>query len=90
MFHPSSGDSLREEEEEEGEEEVVGATHGTHRERYRSNLGESFMSTRVTGTMMDAQEEDQQSGSHNAGVLDLLNQFVGVHGTEGTGRTGVI
>jgi autophagy-related protein 9 len=86
MFHPSSGESLREEEEEEGPSSVREA----NRERYRSNLGESFMSTRVTGTMMGTPEEDQQTGSHNAGVLDLLNQFVGVHGVEGTGRTGVI
>ncbi|CUS06936.1 unnamed protein product [Tuber aestivum] len=86
MFHLPTAESLREEEEEE-------ATPSTDkpREHYRSNLGESFMSTRVTGTMMATQaedeEEDQQAGPHNAGVLDLLNQFVGV---EGAGRTGVI
>lgn len=87
MFHPSSAESLR--EEEEGEESSI-TPRQDGKQRYRSNLGESFMSTHVTGTMLEATEEEQSSGGAN--VLDLLNQFVGGggHGGEGAGRPGVI
>jgi autophagy-related protein 9 len=78
MFHPSSAESLREEDEEE-----VGAVPDGGM-RYRSNLGESFVSARVTQTVLNNAEDES---GHNAGVLDLLNQFVG---GEGAGRTNVI
>ncbi|KAL7266694.1 autophagy protein atg9 [Rhizina undulata] len=53
--------------------------------RYRSNLGESFMSTRFTG---DPEEPKDRGKKKEAGVLHLLEQFVGAQG-EG-GRAGVL
>lgn len=84
MFHPSSA------VEEEDEDEAQSITpRGDGKMRYRSNLGESFMSTAVTGTMMEAAEEE--GGGGGANVLDLLNQFVGGGGHgEGQGGRGVI
>lgn len=84
MFHPRSAESLREEDEEE--ESLTKPGHNG-KQRYRSNLGESFMSTNVTTTMMEIVDEGQAGPRTN--VLDLLNQFVG-GGAENAGRPGVI
>lgn len=84
MFHPSNA------VEEEDEEEASVTPRGDKKMRYRSNLGESFMSMQITGTMVEAEEEGSPGGGAN--VLDLLNQFVGGggHGEGAGGGRGVI
>ena len=68
LFQPS----LREEDED--------SESGTP--RYRSNLGESFVSNGIG----EGVDEERPSSAAGAGVLDLLNQFVGA--TEGAKRPG--
>jgi len=70
---PSSGDSLKEEDEESSRSPS----------QYRSNLEESFVSEGIGATISASDDDKPTSGG--AGVLDLLNQFVGAHG-EAAGR----
>ena len=78
-FHPSSADSLKEEDHEDTSDEG-GAPE------YRNDLGESFVSTGVKSTV--AGLDDDQPVSGGAGVLGLLNQFVAAHGGESGARPG--
>ncbi|KAF8250229.1 APG9-domain-containing protein [Wilcoxina mikolae CBS 423.85] len=78
-FQPTSADSLREEDHEDSSETADAPG-------YRSNLGESFVSTGVKSTVAGLDEDNPVSGG--AGVLGLLNQFVAAHGGEGGARPG--
>jgi hypothetical protein len=78
-FQPTSADLLREEDHEDSSETANASG-------YRSNLGESFVSTGVKSTVAGLDEDHPVSGG--AGVLGLLNQFVAAHGGEGGARPG--
>lgn len=80
-FQPSTGASLKEEDDEEDSSRNIGS-HG-----FRSQLGESFVSTGVDAEEEELDDDEDKSSGANAGVLGLLNQFVAAHG-EGGGRTG--
>lgn len=56
--------------------------------QYVSNLGDPFMSTRLSATV-DADEEDPEDKQAAAGVLGLLNQFQRVQNNGGRGGVNI-
>lgn len=93
MFHHphthTTASVVEEDEEQEPSSEMFGGSGGGSggAKKYRSALGESFMSARVS-TTISGDGDEEQTEPEGAGVLGLLYQFQKVQDTAG-GRGGV-